>query len=316
MKNFKSIFSILLGIAVCLPSIAKKKNKIIEERIQCEIFPDNRLFAEIEKTQEELILKKDIHSKGIIIPYYDMALGIIIEKTTDVIKKAIKKRNDAYKATWKTEATGYFYNAPSYADVFDPTGMQFGGIRIQRTVIEEQHPDKTNTAFYLVCRLNKQNLEDMLVNSRFELILDTLQIDLSRTKAKLPPNKLYNIEVNITVLASWFGIPGLYCKDQELGKFTFSIQNKKYDPAYPICTFTQEKGQLIPGSAKLIPRSTTGIANKGQNYTNIWGRGDFRILVEVKEDTKRKTNNWIEKISIGIIETTGKELKSENVFKN
>lgn len=318
MKNIKSFLSCLLSMAICFPLSAKKKHPVGEEKIRVEILPDEKLAAEINRAQGQLEAERDIYSKGIFLPYYDMALGFLVDQTVGAVKKALKKRKDSYKAVWKAGTTSYFYRDISFNGFSDPTGMQFGGFNVLRMISALHQPQKTDTAFYMACHLNKNDLRNLLANGQFELILDTLQIDLSRTKAKLPPFHLCNVEIVCTVSSSWFTVAGDYKKDQELGKFILAVKNLRYDPAHPIYRYTSEKEPFIPGSCRLIPRSATCLVKKSntneEHIIDVWGRGDFRLAVEVKEETIRKSNEWMEKVSVGIIETTGKELKSDKIF--
>lgn len=322
MRNIKSLWPCLLSMAICFPLGAKKKARTGEEKIRLEILPDEKLAAEINRAQGELEAQRNIYSKGIFIPYYDMALGLVVDQTVGAVKKAMKKRNDAYKASWKAGTNGYFYRDVSFDGFLDPAGMQFGGFRMQRTVSDPAEPEKTDTAFYMVCHLRKNDLKNLLANGQFELVLDTLQIDLSRTKAKLPPFRLCDVEITCTVSSSWLTVTGDYKKDQEVGRFILPVRNLRYDPAHPVYRYISEKEQLIPGSCRLIPRSATCLVKKSsddeknieEHIIDVWGRGDFRLQVEVKEETRRKPNDWMEKISVGVIETAGKELKSDKIF--
>jgi hypothetical protein len=180
--------------------------------------------------------------------------------------------------------------------------MNFNGIGCLRTI-------EGDTIFYISCRVDESKISRIINHSKFELSLDTLIIDPYR--CNLPnsnfdaqfsfeqrKNLLITIEMRLT--SSWINELTQLQKNQELGSFTINIAVSQSDLdsqgklRYMKTADTPDKYK-IAGESFIIPRSFMGFRDEENNFRNIWGTGDYKIELLLKEtcgitDVYRK--NW------------------------
>lgn len=224
---------------------------------------------------------------GLVSLACNFIAGKIVSTAQNAATSAMDRSKAKFSAEWGIAAKkDYFYNNISTNGYMDLKGMNFDGFKVVRAVPNEDQT-KIDTAFYLSCHLDRSKMTDLVKNSTFSLVLDTLRIDLSKTKAKLPQNRDFKLDVTIRILASWATQSATYYKDQELGSFQISLNIPKNQTSdVYVCT-----RNVITGRSFVIPRSYSGSVSKqigpGQRRTiHLWGQGEYTIDVSVKEQTE------------------------------
>lgn len=195
-----------------------------------------------------------------------------------------------------------FYKEASFEGAMDPKGMRFDGIGCLRL-------EDNDTVFYLSCHIDRSKIDRIVKHSKFELVLDTLIV--SPTHSNLPNTYLdlpysfaerdnFTLSMNIKLISSWMNEIVQLQKNQELGVF---VLNVPVDPEE-----LDEKGYLryvrnrdeeptykIVGESFIVPRSYMGYRDKDDNYKNIWGTGEYKLEIELKETcdvTEQYRENW------------------------
>lgn len=195
-----------------------------------------------------------------------------------------------------------FYKDASFEGAMDPKGMRFDGIGCLRL-------EDNDTVFYLSCHIDRSKIDRIVKHSKFELVLDTLIV--SPTHSNLPNTYLdlpysfaerdnFTLSMNIKLISSWMNEIVQLQKNQELGAF---VLNVPVDPEE-----LDEKGFLryvrnrddepvykIVGESFIVPRSYMGYRDKDDNYKNIWGTGEYKLEIELKETcdvTEQYRENW------------------------
>lgn len=195
-----------------------------------------------------------------------------------------------------------FYKEASFEGAMDPKGMRFDGIGCLRL-------EDNDTVFYLSCHIDRSKIDRIVKHSKFELVLDTLIV--SPTHSNLPNTYLdlpysfaerdnFTLSMNIKLISSWMNEIVQLQKNQELGAF---VLNVPVDPEE-----LDEKGYLryvrnrneeptykIVGESFIVPRSYMGYRDKDDNYKNIWGTGEYKLEIELKETcdvTEQYRENW------------------------
>lgn len=195
-----------------------------------------------------------------------------------------------------------FYKEASFEGAMDPKGMRFDGIGCLRL-------EDNDTVFYLSCHIDRSKIDRIVKHSKFELVLDTLIV--SPTHSNLPNTYLdlpysfaerdnFTLSMNIKLISSWMNEIVQLQKNQELGAF---VLNVPVDPEE-----LDEKGFLryvrnrddepvykIVGESFIVPRSYMGYRDKDNNYKNIWGTGEYKLEIELKETcdvTEQYRENW------------------------
>lgn len=195
-----------------------------------------------------------------------------------------------------------FYKEPSRAGALDPMGMCFDGIGCLRM-------EGNDTVFFLSCHIDRSKLHRIVNHSKFELVLDTLII--SPTRSNLPNTYLpieysfaerqnFNLSMRIKLSSSWFTDAIELHTDAQLGEFSISIPVEPED--------LDDKGFLryvrpqsepskykVNGESFIVPRSYMGYRDENGNYNNIWGTGQYKLDIELKETcgiTEAYRANW------------------------
>lgn len=195
-----------------------------------------------------------------------------------------------------------FYKEASFEGAMDPKGMRFDGIGCLRL-------EDNDTVFYLSCHIDRSKIDRIVKHSKFELVLDTLIV--SPTHSNLPNTYLdlpysfaerdnFTLSMNIKLISSWMNEIVQLQKDQELGAFVLNVpvdpeeldekgflryvRNRDEEPVYKIV-----------GESFIVPRSYMGYRDKDDNYKNIWGTGEYKLEIELKETcdvTEQYRENW------------------------
>lgn len=195
-----------------------------------------------------------------------------------------------------------FYKEASFEGAMDPKGMRFDGIGCLRL-------EDNDTVFYLSCHIDRSKIDRIVKHSKFELVLDTLIV--SPTHSNLPNTYLdlpysfaerdnFTLSMNIKLISSWMNEIVQLQKNQELGAFVLNVpvdpeeldekgflryvRNRNEEPTYKIV-----------GESFIVPRSYMGYRDKDDNYKNIWGTGEYKLEIELKETcdvTEQYRENW------------------------
>ena len=195
-----------------------------------------------------------------------------------------------------------FYKEASFEGAMDPKGMRFDGIGCLRL-------EDNDTVFYLSCHIDRSKIDRIVKHSKFELVLDTLIV--SPTHSNLPNTYLdlpysfaerdnFTLSMNIKLISSWMNEIVQLQKNQELGAFVLNVpvdpeeldekgflryvRNRDEEPVYKIV-----------GESFIVPRSYMGYRDKDDNYKNIWGTGEYKLEIELKETcdvTEQYRENW------------------------
>lgn len=195
-----------------------------------------------------------------------------------------------------------FYKEASFEGAMDPKGMRFDGIGCLRL-------EDNDTVFYLSCHIDRSKIDRIVKHSKFELVLDTLIV--SPTHSNLPNTYLdlpysfaerdnFTLLMNIKLISSWMNEIVQLQKNQELGAFVLNVpvdpeeldekgflryvRNRDEEPVYKIV-----------GESFIVPRSYMGYRDKDDNYKNIWGTGEYKLEIELKETcdvTEQYRESW------------------------
>jgi hypothetical protein len=315
----KLLFITLLMVALVSfsPLFGQKEKVQSKEIIELEIIHDAKLAEDIKAAQEELMgddrfLLGTLMTLGNIA--YSMIIGTAVDAGANSLKQAIEKSNTKYKAEWIVSISkDFFYKKISLNSAIDPSDMQFGGFKATRIV---QNLENIDTVFYFSARI--KDADNIVKTSRFTLALDTLLIDLSKTKAKLPKKKTFNLSVEIKITASWVNDATQYYSNQEMGVFTIDLKNIKYNQDNPILIITGNNsiGKLV-GSSFIIPRSSYGMITKEGNYKTCYGLGEYAMTITIKEQTNYKNvvKDFFDNYTIKVTETYGKTVKESKIIE-
>lgn len=195
-----------------------------------------------------------------------------------------------------------FYKEASFEGAMDPKGMRFDGIGCLRL-------EDNDTVFYLSCHIDRSKIDRIVKHSKFELVLDTLIVspshsNLPNTYLDLPysfaERDNFTLSMNIKLISSWMNEIVQLQKNQELGAFVLNVpvdpeeldekgflryvRNRDEEPVYKIV-----------GESFIVPRSYMGYRDKDDNYKNIWGTGEYKLEIELKETcdvTEQYRENW------------------------
>lgn len=195
-----------------------------------------------------------------------------------------------------------FYKEPSRAGALDPMDMCFDGIGCLRM-------EGNDTVFFLSCHIDRSKLHRIVNHSKFELVLDTLII--SPTRSNLPNTYLpieysfaerqnFNLSMRIKLSSSWFTDAIELHTDAQLGEFTISIpvEPEELDDR-GFLRYVRPQGEpskyKVNGESFIVPRSYMGYRDENGNYNNIWGTGQYKLDIELKETcgiTEAYRANW------------------------
>lgn len=315
MKN--KVFIILAAILYLTPnySNAQKQGKT-RERVTLEVIHDSSIHNELSKARARFVDEANANKskRFILMPLaglaYNMIVGKLVDGAQSEVKKNIAKSEKKYSSQWTASVSkDYFYNGLSMNGPMDPSGMHFGGLKTSRMI---NYPDgKVDTAFYFSCHIDEESFVEIMKNSRFNLIMDTLYVNLSKTRAKLPKGKKFNLDVEVKIVASWVNELAQYYDNQELGVFTTTIRGIKFDPERPVLMYTGND-LALKGSCFIIPRSYIGYIDEEGIHHHTWGQGEYSMIVSVTENTDNKNiaRDFINEYVINVSDKYGSEVKS------
>lgn len=255
---------------------------------------DTRRF-DIDLLNATLNAAKGIGS-GYVSTFVDMGVNVVGNLITRNARMQ-KEWEDMVKEenVWSTKISSIqdvkdFYRKPSTAGALDPMNMNFDGIGCLRT-------EGTDTVFFISCHIDRSKLQRIVNHSKFELVLDTLII--SPLHSNLPNTRLpldfsfderrnFNLSMNIKISSSWFTDAIELHNDANLGEFNINIAVSPEDlneKGY-LCYVRNEDGSskyVVTGDSFIVPRSYMGYRDGNGKYKNIWGTGQYRLDIELKE---------------------------------
>ena len=247
-------------------------------------------------------------ASGYVTSFIDLgvnAIGSLLTRNSrlkEEWEETVKAEN-IYKTKISTVSEiNDFYKEASFEGAMDPKGMRFDGIGCLRL-------EDNDTVFYLSCHIDRSKIDRIVKHSKFELVLDTLIV--SPTHSNLPNTYLdlpysfaerdnFTLSMNIKLISSWMNEIVQLQKNQELGAFVLNVpvdpeeldekgflryvRNRNEEPTYKIV-----------GESFIVPRSYMGYRDKDDNYKNIWGTGEYKLEIELKETcdvTEQYRENW------------------------
>ena len=247
-------------------------------------------------------------ASGYVTSFIDLgvnAIGSLLTRNSrlkEEWEETVKAEN-VYKTQISTVSEiNDFYKDASFEGAMDPKGMRFDGIGCLRL-------EDNDTVFYLSCHIDRSKIDRIVKHSKFELVLDTLIV--SPTRSNLPNTYLdlpysfaerdnFTLSMNLKLISSWMNEIVQLQKNQELGAFVLNVpvdpkeldekgflryvRNRDEEPAYKIV-----------GESFIVPRSYMGYRDKDDNYKNIWGTGEYKLEIELKETcdaTEQYRENW------------------------
>lgn len=245
---------------------------------------------------------------GYISTFIDMgvnALGNLITRNARLKKEwedMVREEN-----VWSTKISSIqdvkdFYRKPSTAGALDPLNMNFDGIGCLRM-------ENADTVFFISCHIDRSKLNRIINHSKFELVLDTLI--LSPLHSNLPNTQLplefsfderkdFNMSMNIKLTSSWFTDAIELHNDAPLGEFNISIPIKQEDvDSVGFVRYIRPKDEPskypVIGERFIVPRSYMGYRDTHGRYKNIWGTGQYKLDIELRETcdiTPEYRANW------------------------
>lgn len=245
---------------------------------------------------------------GYVTSFIDMgvnALGNLITRNARQKKEweqMVKEENVWSMKINSVQDVKDFYRKPSTAGALDPLNMNFDGIGCLRT-------EGQDTVFFVSCHIDRSKLHRIVNHSKFELVLDTLI--LSPRRSNLPNTRLpldfsfderknFNLSMNIKLTSSWFTDAIELHNDAPLGEFNISVPVSKADvDSAGFVRYVRQEGEpskyAIVGESFIVPRSYMGYRDANGRYKNIWGTGQYKLSIELRETcdiTPEYRANW------------------------
>lgn len=247
-------------------------------------------------------------ASGYVTTFVDLginAIGALITRNTRLKQEweETVKRENVYTTTISTVSeVNDFYRETSFDGAMDPKGMRFDGIGCLRK-------EGNDTVFYISCHIDRSKIYRIINHSKFELVLDTLIVspahsNLPNTPLDIPfsfdERKNFNLSMNIRLTSSWMNEIVQLQKDQLLGEFTINVPvDRSMLDEKGFLRYSRKKGEpsayKVVGESFIVPRSFMGYRDENDNYKNIWGTGEYKMSVELKETcdvTDQYRKNW------------------------
>ena len=313
MKNF-----ILLLVILLFPCLG------IAQTIEYKtfIYTSNDLSAEIQRVNASQdptrrfdtdLLNATLNAtKGIASGYVTSFIDMGVNAIASLITRKARLKQEWEETVNAENAWTYsissvqemrdFYKEPSRSGALDPKGMCFDGIGCLRK-------EGNDTVFFLSCHIDRSKLNRIVNHSKFELVLDTLIVN--PTRSNLPNTYLpiefsfeerqnFNLSMNIKLSSSWFTDAIELHTDAALGEFNISIPVNPEDlDSEGYLRYVRHEGEPskyeINGESFIVPRSYMGFRDESGLYNNIWGTGQYKLDIELKETcgiTDAYRANW------------------------
>jgi hypothetical protein len=287
-KGVIALIAMSLGLG-CASNKFSKKN--LGERVEMTVMSHKKPL-----TLEDAVGNNKNVSSGALITT-DMLVGGV-GLAVKGVQKLISKSSNNYTSTYKgATMQQYFYSITSPNNALDPNNVQFKGFNIKRSFKDKK--DKEELALTATVSLDSSKLDELFLNSKFYLRLDSLNLMYSKVKvnqrkwytpwtAFMKVKNTINLDLEIVILAKWMDKNGNIHSDQEMGKFYYTLRNA---PINHLVEGHQEyydslRNKPLAGSSFIIPRSYASCIDSEGNYQPCFGKGEFSILVKVTESSK------------------------------
>lgn len=297
------VISLLVGFNACAPY--KYSYKLKEEKLALNLtetqdkFEMEELYADAFKRLEEknnpaLALNR---GKGRMPGFIQPVITGAIMFTKWLIESNVKKYIAEYEFATDQHA---FYNDISTLGPYDPNGIKFRGFTFIRSFKHKKKDVMLDTALYLRVVIDRSDsgVFDIYHNSTFKLCVDSFALDFS--KAKVDDRRWYlpwtlsrkkdatyvDVNIEITVKASWVSNEGHIYRNQVLGVFQLPLFDVPLDKTQPGATdyFKKLKGIKLDGKSFLIPRSPCVFYDiETRDYKTCYGTGDFSLHLKIME---------------------------------
>ncbi len=284
---------IMVGSTSCSTSYkySHKKNR---EQVSIHVDEDPMYFNQKDLLAQKFDSKQVTRGVFLAVPF----IGQAISYATNSVKTFIQSDKTKYFAKYGAgKSQLFFYNTISTTNFIDPSGMQFKGFKLIRTVENSDH--KTDTAFYASFSVDLSNPYEIVNNSSFRLKLDSLNVKYS--KAKVSGTNYYlpwkwftknrhrlNLDIQIAVRSSWITEQTQIYNNIELGTFTLSLRNIPLDPEASDYKqyYDRVKDTVLSGNCFLVPRSFANMKGESAQLSKCWSQGLYEISANVNEAGK------------------------------
>jgi hypothetical protein len=220
--------------------------------------------------------------------------NLAVQGVKYLIDESKKKYHQEYIAGLNNQN---FYAYNSELGSLDPNNIEFKGFSISRS-FKDPKTDR-QIALSASFSLDSSKYQDIYFNSKFYLVLDSIDIEYSKVKVNdskwflpwtwfLTKTKDFNLDMEIQVYANWIDELGTIHSKIPFGSFVLPLRKIPLDPASPQYKeyFQNLKGTSLSGASYIIPRSTTYCTNARGKSKSCYGRGDFDIEINVIESSK------------------------------
>ena len=286
---FPGVF-VLISLAGCLPAAQYHYDKKSSKDSLC-IHPRDssyllmKKFADLPDVKIQTLdeIMSTFHQRGgLITGSVNSLLGYAISATKTVIanEKGKYTTNTNYSSTG-----GYFYAQPSLAGPFDPSGMQFTGFDLIRTI--KRDDGGIDTAMFATFEVDTAQSQEILNNFVFRLKLTKFWLRYVKPKVSVWMKRKMSVEFNISFLTALITPDGVMKDSVLLGKFHLLLNNisiRHGDAEFGVCTRNQKERQ-VTGKAFIVPRSY-GYFKTGGKIVPGYNQGSYSLVVSMKECTK------------------------------
>ena len=247
-------------------------------------------------------------ASGYVTSFIDLgvnAIGSLLTRNARLKaewEETVKAENTCSVPIGTVSEISNFYRETSFDGAMDPKGMCFDGIGCLRK-------EGNDTLFYLSCHIDRSKIERIIDHSKFELILDTLIVsplhsNLPNTPLDIPysfkERTNFTLSLTIKVISSWMNEIVQLQKDQELGRFSITIPVDQHsldnDGFLRYVRNEDEPSKYdVLGESFIVPRSYMGYRDENNRYRNSWGKGEYKLDIELKETceaTEQYRENW------------------------
>lgn len=246
--------------------------------------------------------------------------NLAVQGVKYLIDESKKKYHQEYVAALNNQN---FYATNSELGSMDPNNIQFKGFSMLRSFKDPK--SERQMAVSASFSLDSSKYQDIYFNSKFYLMLDSIDIDFSKVKVNqstwfmpwtwfLKKEKEFNLDLEIQVYANWIDEFGSIHSRVPFGSFILPLRGIPLDPNSEKYKeyFNNLKGTQLSGSSYIIPRSVTYCTNARGKSKQCYGRGDFDIEIKVVESSKE---DFVTKIIQDNSDQIFDNIKGEDLIK-
>lgn len=300
MKQIFFFIILLNGFLASAQAIEYKTFIYTSENLASDIQRVNDVQDDTRRFDMDMLNSAVGAAKGIGAGYVTSFVDLGVNALGNLITRNARQKNEweamvKEENVWSTKISSVqdikdFYSKPSTAGALDPLNMNFDGIGCLRM----EGPD---TVFFISCHIDRSKLQRIVNHSKFELVLDTLIIsplhsNLPNTQFPIEfsfdERKNFNLAMNIKLTSSWFTDAIELHSDALLGEFNINIHIAKDDVNKDgFIKYVRHEDEpskyAVVGESFIVPRSYMGYRDGNGRYKNIWGTGQYKLDIELKE---------------------------------